>query len=183
MQAINIDSKVQDSVNKTVEVLNLKKHYFFKCYKCNHLQYAKPSIFMTGFQLNIGGGGCLKCKTYLALKIADDNKKMISFERRLEDELQPLPNRCFRLIAKKKLKMIQMKDVPIIEILQYQKEWFYHNKLKNMPFCYEALSYPSKVIYRKMEKLAKQGYLEYGVSLRTAWLTEKALNYIKKYES
>lgn len=83
-------------------------------------------------------------------------------------------------------KKIEMKDIPIREVLEYQKKWTENNKksggmirepdkdyIENMPFCYEALSYPEKVVYRVMEKLADENYLEYGVSLRTAWLTEK----------
>lgn len=30
-----------------------------------------------------------------------------------------------------------------------------------------------KVVIRKMERLADRGYIEYGVSPRTGWLTEK----------
>ena len=33
--------------------------------------------------------------------------------------------------------------------------------------------YPEKVIIRKVEKLTRRGYLEYGVSPRYAWLTDK----------
>lgn len=33
--------------------------------------------------------------------------------------------------------------------------------------------YSEKAVYRKMEKLAGRGYIEYGVSARTGWLTEK----------
>ncbi len=31
---------------------------------------------------------------------------------------------------------------------------------------------PEKVCYRAMERACENGYLDYGVSLRTAWLTE-----------
>ena len=80
-----------------------------------------------------------------------------------------------------------MKDIPIKEVLAYQKKWHENNMksggmvrppeadfVEDMPFTYEALPYPPKVIFKVMEKLAEQDYLEYGVSLRTAWLTEKA---------
>ncbi len=33
--------------------------------------------------------------------------------------------------------------------------------------------YKEKVILRKLDKLCDRGYLEFGVSLRTGWLTEK----------
>jgi hypothetical protein len=32
---------------------------------------------------------------------------------------------------------------------------------------------PFKVCYRAMERANDRGYIEYGVSLRTGWLTEK----------
>lgn len=46
-----------------------------------------------------------------------------------------------------------------------------------LPWPYEALAVetgqPEKVCYRAMERADRRGYLEYGVSLRTAWLTAK----------
>lgn len=72
-----------------------------------------------------------------------------------------------------------LKDIPTKEVLTQQQKWWYD---KDLPFTYEALGdkYGSqKLIYRKMEKLADEGYLEYGVSLRTAWLTEKAKELLK----
>lgn len=77
------------------------------------------------------------------------------------------------------MKKISMKDIPIKDILEYQKKWWEN---KDLPFCYEALPYPPKVIYKKMEKLADEGYLDYGVSLRTAWLSDKGEKYLKSYE-
>lgn len=32
---------------------------------------------------------------------------------------------------------------------------------------------PKKVVWRAIERTCDKGYLEYGVSLRTAWLTEE----------
>lgn len=44
-------------------------------------------------------------------------------------------------------------------------------------FPYEILceqtGEPEKVCYRAMERACDNGYLDYGVSLRTSWLTEK----------
>lgn len=46
-----------------------------------------------------------------------------------------------------------------------------------LPWPYEALAIetgqPEKVCYRAMERANQRGLLDYGVSLRTAWLTEK----------
>lgn len=45
------------------------------------------------------------------------------------------------------------------------------------PYPYEALAaetgQPEKVCFRAMERAADRGLIEYGVSLRTGWLTEK----------
>lgn len=47
------------------------------------------------------------------------------------------------------------------------------------PYPYEALALETgeceKVCYRAMERADDRGYLNYGVSLRTAWLTEKGV--------
>ena len=37
----------------------------------------------------------------------------------------------------------------------------------------EILDKPDRLIERRMIHLTDQGYLEYGVSVRTAWLTDK----------
>ena len=45
-----------------------------------------------------------------------------------------------------------------------------------VPFPYELLSaatgQPEKVCFRAMERACNRGLIEYGVSLRTGWLTE-----------
>ena len=45
-----------------------------------------------------------------------------------------------------------------------------------LPWPYEALAaetgQPEKVCFRAMERADRRGLLDYGVSLRTAWLTE-----------
>lgn len=47
------------------------------------------------------------------------------------------------------------------------------------PFPYETLSQltgePEKVCYRALERAYEHGMIEYGVSLRTGWLTDKGL--------
>ena len=39
-------------------------------------------------------------------------------------------------------------------------------------FPYDFIDAPQKVVLRKMEKMVDQGKLEYGVSLRTAWIKD-----------
>ena len=76
---------------------------------------------------------------------------------------------------------MQLKDISIKTILEQQQQWQDNNDLS---FTYEILSKKyncsEKLIYKKMEKLVDKDYLEYGVSLRTAWLTEKGLKFLKE---
>lgn len=65
---------------------------------------------------------------------------------------------------------------------------YWHTAMKesgweaNIPWPYEALAAeteePEKVCYRAMERAERQGLIEYGVSLRTGWLTPKGLELI-----
>lgn len=57
-----------------------KERYDFICAKCEHEQWAAPSIMMTGFGMNRGHGSCLNCKTALHLEITPDiyGNKMVS---------------------------------------------------------------------------------------------------------
>lgn len=71
-----------------------------------------------------------------------------------------------------------LKDIPTREVLEQQQKWWEN---KELPFTYEVLGqkYGSeKLVFMKMQKLLREGYLEYGVSLRTAWLTEKGKSVI-----
>lgn len=45
---------------------------------------------------------------------------------------------------------------------------------------YDALNlkYGEKPVQRKLEELARRGYMEYGVSARTGWLTAKGREYL-----
>lgn len=58
-------------------------------------------------------------------------------------------------------------------VAQYQRQ--VKSRLLIVLFPYEALAQATgeceKVCYRAMERADKHGLLEYGVSLRTAWLT------------
>ena len=44
----------------------------------------------------------------------------------------------------------------------------------------ENTGYPLKVIWSAIERDFDNNYIEYGVSMRTGWLTEKGLEYLKK---
>ena len=43
---------------------------------------------------------------------------------------------------------------------------------------HERTNAPGKVIYAAMQRDVNKGYLEYGVSLGTAWATEKGIIYL-----
>jgi hypothetical protein len=65
--------------------------------------------------------------------------------------------------------MIQAKDIPVEVVLQACRA-FHAYETPETPD--EALPYPPKVTLAKMEKLCRAGLIDYGVSLRTAWLTD-----------
>jgi len=50
-------------------------------------------------------------------------------------------------------------------------------------FPEDVLPYPPKVIEAKMQKLADRGFLDFGVSLRTAWLTDAGKARLAELES
>ena len=64
-------------------------------------------------------------------------------------------------------------DISDYEILSCIKEQ------KDTPDVILGKKYPFKVIMAKMEQLENRGYLDCGVSLRTAWLTNKGKEYLK----
>lgn len=69
---------------------------------------------------------------------------------------------------------IHCRDIPERELLEaivaFQESISDGNY--QTPFPYEMLAhkYPEKVTYKKMEKLDNKGLINYGVSLRTAWV-------------
>ena len=67
-----------------------------------------------------------------------------------------------------------MKDITDLQVVRAVQR---RQDDRDGPWPYETLSretgQPEKVCYRAMERADSRGYLEYGVSLRTAWLTDK----------
>ena len=45
-----------------------------------------------------------------------------------------------------------------------------------------AMGFPEKVVYAKMDKFAKRGWIEVGVSTRTGWITRKGREALKALE-
>lgn len=69
-----------------------------------------------------------------------------------------------------------MKDITDRQAVEAQKRW---RENQDGPWAYEILSretgQPEKVCFKCMERAEERGLLEYGVSLRTAWPTDKGL--------
>ena len=59
-------------------------------------------------------------------------------------------------------------DIPTVEIIKACNR--FHRRGGSTPDVALANRYPAKVILAKMDQLVKQGILDYGVSLRTAWV-------------
>lgn len=63
-----------------------KSHYPFTCPHCGHEQNSRPSIAITKWGCNTGGGNCSECKGYVFLSITADNEHMAAFKTHLERE-------------------------------------------------------------------------------------------------
>jgi hypothetical protein len=78
---------------------------------------------------------------------------------------------------------VATKDISDKQVCEAYVE--YHEKLKGRTSFIEGefewpynilqrvTGQPEKVCYRAMERASDRGYIEYGVSLRTGWLTDK----------
>ncbi len=75
--------------------LNLKEKYNFRCHGCGGDMWAKPSMFMTEFQMNLGGGVCTKCEVSMNLRIDSKNETMISTSRKNLPDHGGLPDDCY----------------------------------------------------------------------------------------
>ncbi len=60
--------------------------------------------------------------------------------------------------------------------IQYQRE---HKKFIS-EILMERTGAPEKVVYAAMDRDDRNGYLDFGVSLRTAWPTEKGMEYLNR---
>ena len=76
------------------------------------------------------------------------------------------------------------KDISDLQVIKaYLKFW---DNIKIQPFPYIALMKQTgqcmKVCYRACERAERNGYIDYGVSLRTGWVTEKGIKLIHESE-
>ena len=76
-----------------LKLLNLKERYPFTC-ECGLSIEVAPSVFMSGFQTNMGGIFCPNCKDHVLIKIDDTNTHMVSDENRMTGAA--LPSACYR---------------------------------------------------------------------------------------
>lgn len=44
---------------------------------------------------------------------------------------------------------------------------------KRLPMDETFAAFPGKVVYAKMDKLDRRGYIEFGLNIRWGWLTDK----------
>ena len=66
---------------------------------------------------------------------------------------------------------MQAKDIPDSSLLA-----LLHAQGQGAPFAYRVLydaGVPTKVVEAKFQRFYRRGWIEYGVSLRTGWLTAK----------
>ena len=72
-----------------------------------------------------------------------------------------------------------MKDISDTQVcIAYQKK---DDPLEQWPYqiLMRMTNQPEKVCYKACERACNRGFIEYGVSLRSGWLTEKGQELIK----
>ena len=65
---------------------------------------------------------------------------------------------------------MKRKDISTLIVLEAAKN---HAGMMTWECIKEITGAPEKIIYAAMQREDDRGYLEWGVSLRTAWLTDK----------
>jgi len=71
------------------------------------------------------------------------------------------------------------KDITDLQVLTAQREWLNNRGLHGYLRLSIATGQCAKVCYFAMQRAHKRGLLEYGTSLRTAWITEKGGEMLK----
>ena len=70
------------------------------------------------------------------------------------------------------------KDISDIQVLQAYKKAKLADDKWPYDFLMEETGQPLKVCFRAMERCCGRGYVDYGTSLRSGWITEKGLKLI-----
>lgn len=72
-------------------------------------------------------------------------------------------------------------DVPVVEVLRACQR--FHAGLGETPDKVLADRFPLKVIMARMDQLCDRGFIDYGVSLRTAFLTPRGASWLEEWEA
>lgn len=77
-------------------------------------------------------------------------------------------------------KKIKRKDIPTKSVLIACHE--FHKNKEDAPWrqLVKKFNAPEKVVYAAMERDYDKGLLEYGVSLRTAWVTDEGYKWLQE---
>jgi len=75
---------------------------------------------------------------------------------------------------------MKMKDISTLIVLEAAEHA--NSDMMTWEYIQQKIDAPEKVIYAAMEREDERGYLEWGVSLRTAWLTEKGQLKLKELQ-
>jgi hypothetical protein len=66
---------------------------------------------------------------------------------------------------------VKASDISEFELLEYIQKRRQNWELPTPDLVWMERGFPLKVVYAKLQKLLDRGLIEYGVSLRTGWLT------------
>lgn len=70
-------------------------------------------------------------------------------------------------------------DIPTRAVLMACHKFHNDDDLAPWKILMDEFNAPQKVIYAAMEREVSKGHLDYGVSLRTAWVTPKGYEFLK----
>jgi len=68
---------------------------------------------------------------------------------------------------------VKRSDIPTLAVLEAADKAHTERRMMTWEYISEKTGAPKKVIYAAMEREDDNGYLEWGVSLRTSWLTDE----------
>lgn len=76
---------------------------------------------------------------------------------------------------------VKRKDISTIDVLSACHQFHTTNETRApWKILVDTLGAPEKVVYAAMEREADKGLIDYGTSLRTAWVTDEGYKLIDK---
>lgn len=75
------------------------------------------------------------------------------------------------------------KDIPTIEVLKACDSFHSGDNKNGLEILREKFKCPEKIAFAAIERDLGKGLLNYGVSIRTAWVTDKGKEVIKEKEN